>query len=455
MLSAPLLTLLVAVAPSFAGEVDWEGHYRGRGLVFNSLSLADEVDNANAEGASAWTDHRLRLQPTFWAHSKVSIHAQLDMLPLGEWGDTPNTYTDTWTDSAVPLAFTDGVAPYDDEADGGSYLRNVSLTRAWGEVYTPIGKLSAGRMPLDWGAQIMLNDGLDPEDEFGDTGDRVQLQSKVGPIYLLTGLETVSEGFKSVSDDMHIADVALAYRRETVGLGLYNRVRFQDFGETYLGYTGDLWGFAELGYATIEAEVVGVVGRGDLDTGANDVRVSAIGAMVSATVERDRLYGALELGYASGDQDPNDSELHTFAFDRDHNPTIMLFEEPMPTLEPAVLNDSNGGRELGAVRTGEGISNAMYLNPKVGYLLTDEVSGDLSVFAARMARPSSVEESRPNYGVELDVNLRYQPVENFYLKGTGALFLPGSYFSQYESAELGGGFGNPAVGGRLYGTFTF
>ncbi|MCK6517019.1 hypothetical protein L6R46_18405, partial [Myxococcota bacterium] len=110
---------------------------------------------------------------------------------------------------------------------------------------------------------------------------------------------------------------------------------------------------------------------------------------------------------------------------------------------------------LGAVRTGEGISNAMYLNPKIGYLLTDELSGDLSIFGARMARPSSVEEARPNYGVELDVNLRYQPVENFYLKGTGALFLPGSYFSQYESAELGGGFGNPAVGGRLYGTFTF
>lgn len=451
----PQLLLAALTTPAQAAEVSWHGHYRGRALIFNSLSLTDEDGNSNSEGLSAWTDHRLRLQPSVLVNSKVAVHFQLDAFPLGYWGDSANAFYDPVTDDLIPTAYADGVAPYADSEDGTSYLRNLQMVRGWAEVQTPIGRLSFGRMPLHWGTGILYNDGLSAESEFGDTSDRVQLLSQVGPVWVLGAWETLDEGFRSVGDDLQALDLAVYYRSETLGVGVYNRLRYQDLGQTFRSYTGDAYAFAALGPARVEAEVVAVFGSGDLDTGANDISISSVGAVLQGTVELEKIYGGAELGWANGDGDPTDSDLHTFSFDRDHNPTLMLFEEPLPTLEPAVLNDTNQGVDYSAVRTGEGISNALYGQAFVGYKLRPDLRGDVGVFVARQALPSPTEESRRFYGTEVDLNLRYQPFEHFYLKGTGALLLPGAYFSAYEDSELGGGFAGPALGGRLYATVEF
>ncbi|MCB9795608.1 MAG: hypothetical protein H6741_23135 [Alphaproteobacteria bacterium] len=451
MLTLSLLGSLVA--PASAAEVVWDGHYRARGLVYNSWSLVSPDDNENSLGTAAWVDHRFRLQPTLLVGGNVSAYAQLDMLNLEPWGGASNTYVDPVTGDALPTAFADGVAPYADEDDGSSYLRNIQLTRAFADFYSPIGRLRIGRMPMHWGAGIWLNDGLTPESEFGDTSDRVQLTSRVGPVYLMGGWETVNEGYWGLADDFQSADFAVAYRSESLGVGIFNRYRYQI--NSYKGYTGSIWGKAELGPAVIETEVVGVFGRGSLSDDANDVNIATFGAVLTASAQLDKLYGSLELGWAHGDPDPTDSDIRTFTFDRDHNTALLMFEEPLPVLAAQVSNAANAGLDLSAVQTGEGISNAMFLFPTVGYQLHRDVAAELSVLGALEAVPADGSDSRRSYGWEVDATVTYRPYTQFYLKGTAGLFLPGAVYSDYVDADLGSGFSAPTFGGRIYATYEF
>lgn len=448
-----LLTLLAAT-PASAVEVAWNGHYRARGLIYDSLSLSRS--NELAEGTSTLMDHRLRLQPSFFVSPEIGLFAQLDFLPLTVYGDSPATYYDPVTGEDLPLAYADGVTPYVSEDDGGSYTRNMSLTRAYADIYTPIGRLRFGRVPMSWGAGILFNDGLDPTDEFGDTSDRIQLTSRVGPLYLMGGWENMYEGYINEPDDMQAVDFALAYRSETVGIGLFNRYRFQP-SQSFRAYTGDFWALAELGPASIETEVVGVFGGGNLDTGANDVRIAAVGAMMEGSITLSRLMGGLELGLATGDADPNDSSIRTFTFDRDHNVALMMFEEPMPLLSAQVANETNQGRDDSLVSqgTGEGISNAMYLRPWVGWRFFDELAADVALFAAQAAKLPDERSDERGYGVEIDASLRYDPYDNFWLKGTLGAFVPGSYYAGITDETYGSGFGDVALGGRLWATVEF
>lgn len=451
-----LLSLLTLLATASAAEVEFHGHYRARGLLYDNLSLSDT--NPNALGRTSYADHRLRLSPTIHASSRVGVHAQIDMLPLTVWGDSTNTWTDPVTGDAIAMAYADGVVPYGDAEDGTSYLRNIQLTRAYADVYTEYGRLRFGRMPIDWGVGLLFNDGNDPLDEYGDTGDRLQFTTRVGPVYVMGAYEIINEGLLErdggIEDAMQAADLAVAWQTETLGVGLYNRYRFQrspQFG----AYNGSLWAHLEMGPANVDAEFVGVFGRGDLDTGVNDIQVLAGGAVLDGSIDIDKIYGGVQIGLATGDKEPNDNVLRTFAFDRDHNIALMMFEEPMPVLAPGVVNDANGGRETDAIRTGDGISNALFLRPMLGYHLRPDLSADLAYIGARALQLPDDEQANRGYGQEFDLSLTYSPFEHFSARGTAGLFLPGPYYRNYEHETLGGDFDSPTLGGRLVLTAEF
>ena len=446
-----LLTLLTAEA----AEVEFHGHYRARGLVYDTLSLSET--NPNALGRTSFVDHRLRLAPVIHASSRVGVYTQIDMLPMTVWGDSTNTWVDPVTGDAIAMAYADGVVPYGDADDGTSYLQNIRVTRAYADVYTEYGRLRFGRMPIDWGVGLLFNDGNDPLDEYGDTGDRVQFTTRVGPVYVMGAYELINEGLldRDVTEDaMNAADLAVAWQTETLGVGLYNRYRFQrnpEFG----AYNGSLWAHIEMGPANVDAEIVGVFGRGDLDTGVNDIQVMAAGGVIDGGIDIDKVSGGLQFGLATGDTDPNDNVLRTFAFDRDHNVALMMFEEPMPVLGAAVPNDANGGRDTDAVRTGDGISNALYIRPHVGYHLRPDLSADLAYIGGRALQLPDDEQADRGYGQEVDLSLTYRPFEHFSATGTAGVFFPGPYYENFEHDTLGGDFDSPAVGGRLLLTADF
>jgi len=145
---------------------------------------------------------------------------------------------------------------------------------------------------------------------------------------------------------MQTANLALIYRNEMAGIGFLNRYRYQP-SQSFQAYTGDLWFFGDTGPLRVEGEVAAVFGGGNLQDGANDITIGAVGAVLKADVEMDKILGGIEAGLATGDADETDAKLKTFTFDRDYNVALLLFEEPMPTLAARSANSTNDGRDYG------------------------------------------------------------------------------------------------------------
>jgi len=442
-----LFALLLAVSHAQATELVWQGYYRARGLAYDSLSLS--TTNTNAEGFSSTIDHRLLLRPSWLISNHAAIRAEVDVMKLSLWGEDPDTYIDPVTGEETPVATTDGV----------SNVSSGAGVRGWGEAYTSWGRIAMGRMPLQWGAGVLWNDGNAVDGEYGDTADRLQISGTVGPVFLMGAWDVQVEGFSGADDDMQSVSFAAGYRSETVGVGVLNNYRYRpesnETDDPYQAYTGDIWAFAELGAVRAELEGVAVVGGGSLGNGADDITVTAFGLMVKGDYKADKFGFGAEFGVATGDNDPSDKTLTTFTFDRDHNVGLFLFEEPMPTLAAAVSTEANEGRNLDAVRSGDSIENAIYFRPAVRYRLTPQFQAEAAWLVAGRADSAGTNETEEGYGNEFNVSLRWDPHPHVWFQGTMGVFLPGPLYTEYDDSDLGKGFDEAAVGARLVGAVEF
>ncbi len=450
-LAVPLLLL---ASPAYALELVWEGHYRAEGHLYDSLSLSR--DNTNAEGLSSWLDHKARLRPGFLLSERVGMFTQLDLLPSVMWGQSPGGGTDLTTGSSLPLVYDQSVNP-PTTTEGGATLQNLRVSRVWGEVWFPkVGTLRFGRMPVQWGSGLVFNAGNDPGDDYGDTEDRVSFTGLAGPVHIMGAVGLPYEGYVNENDGLRAVSGSVAHLAEQAAVGFYSTYRWQSQEDQKVGlWIGDLWGKAELGPVEVETELASVFGRGDLDTGANDVSIMAFGGQLTGGLELDKLHLGLNLGFATGDGDTEDKKLRAFAFDPDYDVGLMMFEQPMPVLAASVATDSNEGRNLSALRTHNGLSNALYLRPSVGYSLRPDLAVHLSFLAAQTAKLPEDQAAEKGYGSELDLNVDYRPFDHFRVDWTGGLFFPGSYYSNYEHPTLGGDFGRMAVGSRVQAVVEF
>jgi len=440
-----LLALLLLSSPASATELVWQGYYRARGQLFDSLSLSES--NPNAEGTSNSFDHRLLLRPSWMISDHAAVHAEVDVFKLSLWGQQPDTYVDPVTGETLAVAQVDGVS---------AAVPGNQGVRGWGEAYTDWGRIAIGRMPLQWGSGILWNDGNAVDAEYGDTADRVQVSGRIGPVFVMGAWDVQYEGYLGAADDMQSATLAAGYRSETMGTGLLANYRYRpEAPDNYQAFTGDLWGFAELGPVRAELEGTLVYGAGNLDTGANNITTLAMGAMLKADYKAEKLSFGAEFGAASGDDDPTDSTLKTFTFDRDHNVGLLMFEENLPTLSAPAATAANGGRTTDAARSGDGISNAIYFRPAVRYKLLPTVEAEAAWLVAGRADSAGSDENNEGYGNEFDLSLRYDPHPHVWFKASGGVLLPGPLYTEYEDPDLGKGFDTPAFAGQLLGVVEF
>jgi uncharacterized protein (TIGR04551 family) len=161
-----------------------------RGLDANGVYLFPApIDRPDARSTLASANMRLRLEPTLNVSEHVRVRIQADLLDnyvLGATLPAQSQYLNT---------------PATGQSSGASGTDRAvfNLKRAWGEVETPLGLLSFGRMPTAWGLGIRLpvNDGLD--DDWGHTVDRMQfatlpLTTPVGQLTFVPYLDFRSEG---------------------------------------------------------------------------------------------------------------------------------------------------------------------------------------------------------------------------------------------------------------------
>lgn len=452
----------LAVAPAHAGEVQFEGFYRARGRAFSSLSIDPSLENA--EGASAWAQHRFWLQPRFVASDKVAIYSEIRALDGVSWGSGPQN--ETWrglapgtVDGQLGTVFSDDLrSPSGNIADGlPRGVPDISLWRVWGEVHGATGTWRFGRMPIQWGLGVWQNDGMGLNADFGDSADRVQWEMAYRDIFMRVAGEVNAYGIaNNAVRDTASGNVTVAWRGERVEIGVNAQARrmFPSSTDTTsvdgftLGTASAAFD-AEIGNLHIGAEVVSRVGRGGLSTNLPDATVQALGGVAVAQLTTEKLSASVDLGFASGDGDTSDDKLTTFTFDRDYNLGILLFEQPMPLLR------DGAGRTLDPTLTGNGISNAFFGRADVRYLLPYDIQAELGVAAARTFKRDEALAAQAIYGAEVNLGARYFATEKLEFVGTSALFIPGNYYTGARTDSLPDGVGGLVFGGQVLARIRF
>ena len=198
-----------AVAPGPRLEfLELDGYLRVRGDYYKNLDLDSGTDaagrylfpslrGADAPETLAGANMRLRVEPTLNVSEQVRVRAQIDLLDNYALG------------SSNGFAFDDPTSPYPVPLYGSSRSfvgsdihvdrAPILVKRAWGEVQTPVGLLSFGRMPAGWGLGVLQNAGAGIDDDYGDTVDRIQfalppVTTPVGPLTVVPSLDFDSEG---------------------------------------------------------------------------------------------------------------------------------------------------------------------------------------------------------------------------------------------------------------------
>jgi uncharacterized protein (TIGR04551 family) len=185
-----------------------DGYLRFRGELLDDLHLGRPRDASghtlfptplDGQGGStlATANMRLRIEPTFNVSEHARVKAQVDILDNYVLGSSTSAlFDDPRSPYPEPFYGTSRRLTRDDPtADRDAILPK----RAWGEVQTPVGLLSFGRMPSEWGVGILARAGSGLDDDFGDTVDRLQfalppVATPLGPLTLIPILDFDAEG---------------------------------------------------------------------------------------------------------------------------------------------------------------------------------------------------------------------------------------------------------------------
>ncbi|MBZ0252191.1 MAG: hypothetical protein K8I02_02530, partial [Candidatus Methylomirabilis sp.] len=319
-------------------------------------------------------EHRLRVEPKLAVYDFLSLNTQLDIFRGNLWSNV--TGRDHLVYGDLDRADIDGF-------DADRFL----LRKLWAEIKTPVGVVHAGRQGSFWGTGILANDGDGYRNDwgdarFGDIVDRVLFATK--PVNLLTGGATdlnwivafayddvvdddftnrlsrsevdlfhLFNGEKGENDDARQFILSTLYRSEIFDSGVYlvwreahegrNAVtgeKVPNTRNTTIAFVVDYYGRIQIPVGEgqnvfAEGEVAFITGQTEQNV-ANDTPtpptrsdVDQLGWLVRGGWRSETFDAEAEVGYASGDDNPFDDNQRAFRFDRDFNPSLLLFEEAL------------------------------------------------------------------------------------------------------------------------------
>ncbi len=180
--------------PAQAPRVSWGGYFRLRGDIFENLDLNRGPTPSTGETLFPLpaydpregdqlrsADLRLRLEPHIQVGWEVNVRATIDLLDRQVLGSNPSADN---AFSGMNAASTGQQPPQD----------SVRATRAWAEIGTPVGLLTAGRMGVHWGLGILAHSGDHLDSDQGNTVDSIALASPLFEHILGISYELASSG---------------------------------------------------------------------------------------------------------------------------------------------------------------------------------------------------------------------------------------------------------------------
>ncbi len=361
-------------------------------------------------------------------------------------------------------------------------LRKLYLEYKWAT-----GAFRVGQQTSNWGLGLLANDGgHDPEagdfgqQQFGNLTYRALVA--VRPFFSLGGQWRAIE--TAFAADLIVRDnnaefiegdrafqgvVALRYvQDEQNNLGVYVVYRSQrninsaDGGKATDVYVVDLAGKCELvkhhtHSLSLGFEAVTINGTTTQARNENAARLAVhqFGGALKANLRVRRTTMMLDMGFASGDQNPSDDQVQNFRFDRDFKVGLILFDQVMAyqsarsatrAADPSLTGRAPEGVDL--LATASSVTGAWYVFPRVKHAIDDWVdvyAGPLFAFSTaaltdpfntRILGGTSVNpfgvKAGAYLGTEFDVGtqMRFKPADELTitLTGEGGMFLPGSAY---------------------------
>lgn len=441
-----------------------EGYYRVRG---NWIHRAD-LDFVGPD-AQRYFSHRLRLEPRLNLNESVVFKTQIDAMDDQIWGANPGNVLTQST------------------ADRGP---NIIVKRAWADITTPIGLLSAGRMPSNWGMGLLSNDGNGFKNVFGDahdgsTFDRVQFGTKPLGVDSNWIVAILYDRLVSTEPAELVAPENEAPVEEFVGVvyfntdplkaGVYQLYRFQNDTDTVINGT-DGYFKLDLGLLYAETEqvwlyghtkAVPVLNQANFTVSNPEVSIDQYGYAARVGLNVDPYGVEFEWGNATGDRNGfNDfdkdknkpaPEVSNYKFHSDYNVGLLMFEYANAALAAEALDAQVSGlttlQEQGIVApevvekvlsvselalTNGSVTNAFYINPKLRYSLFDgRLQTTLAYLyatanAPRVVRRQAGTDKYSDYGHEVDLAVDYKYTKNFILGVQAGYLKPGNYFNRQD-----------------------
>lgn len=430
-----ILLCLFASSILSAQELENSGYFRTR----IKYSHEDKVSS------SEYLESRFRWEPELKITEDISILMQMDV--DGIWG-------------AHKSAF---------DIDSEVNALDFKFNRAWLKYMTRVGLLEIGRMPSDWGLGIFTNDGNGFDDLFGDnydgdTFDRVLFGTKPfgreSPLTTALIFDVVSTGKpEDIKDDVNEIILALIYSEPWGIAGVYGGYRPQIstgteayFGDLYLKFT--LYDF------TFESESVYVHGHSRaLQTSQNQGKyiIDQAGSAGRLSYSGKFIEPTIEIGFASGDNNPLNRHVTNFTFHRDYNVGLILYEQVLADLTEKMYQKFYTLGEFppaGAEKmsTKGGVTNSVYAFPAIKFKIMEEFSAVVGGLYARSIFPfvDVVELIKTNYeknlmggepskelGWEIDGGVEWKFKNGFRAGFQGGYFSPGGALQDVEGKPQG------------------
>ncbi|WP_234022765.1 hypothetical protein [Sorangium cellulosum] len=485
-----------------------EGEYQLRYRAMTALRLEAPASDPGATtlGQHQFIAHWLRLTSRFHYKDKASVVAQLDLVRGLIAGDTTR-HVDQVRDARAALSWAEVHPRY-------LYL----------EVPTAIGIVRLGQQGAHWGMGLVANDGERPS-HFGDytRGSLVERallaatpMGRDGPLVLTVAGDLVLEdnaadllgndveGQDAGAGDLAVQAVVSALWRARRGeVGIYGALRRQTrerrtpagvvpFTEALTAGVIDVAGRFDAPvpgggahvYGEIEAAaVLGATTFAPSDAalptvprgGRGPATVRSVGGAATLGAVHVAVRGArpadrwgrvvteLEVGYASGDDDPGDGVARRFTFDPSHNVGLLLFDEVLAwkTARAATLTENERSGEvpapgLRALPSKGGVFGAAYVNPrlvvrparwldlKAGAVIAHATADPIDPYRADddgdLANYDGGDRRRRDLGVELDLGVDARIAMGRLLTiqlGTEAgAFFPGGAFNDAAGTAL-------------------
>ncbi len=416
---------------------------------------------------------------------RTRLDLELETHSAALWGD--------------PLTLGQGYTsrPFSEDRAGTGDLARVLPRKAAVTVRTDVGQFSFGFQTFTWGTGMVANDGAGAQQadgpQFGSSrlGNIVlrgsyalkPLRDAHSPFWRSLAAFIAADGVlrddnASWLDGDRAYSGVLGVRAEDAGdaLGLlvstrsqldrYDAWRPDDASVTRVvvldGYGKKSLELTPGQRILLEGEVAGIFGRSTRPYGEETFKKGAavvqLGAVGRVRWDHDpsRLSTHLELGYASGDNDPRDANARQFTMHSDHNVGLLLFERVLPAVSARSVDRLADGQLVAqppasarfAINQGA-VQNAAYMHPvvrwrplqqlelRLGWLFAVAASDVMDAYQTGVhggfaTTPGGQVRGGRVYGHEFDARAAWtQPLPGKLAVRVGAeggVFLPGAAF---------------------------